>query len=291
MLENAPTNVMLADRDLKIIYMNPASLTTLRKLERFLPVKADDVIGTTIDAFHKNPAYRRQDPQQRQELAGTQQYPDWSGAGGPPRHGDLRQGSQLPRAHGDVAARNRARKTQNKEQARIQSIVENAPTNVMLADRDLKIIYVNDRHRRRGRRAHRRGADQPADPAGGGRDDIPVIAAGGFFDGRGLAAALAYGATGVAMGTRFLLTSESPVADAVKQVYLASRRDRDGGHQPGRRGAAPAVRTDARRAPGRAGRLRGLSARPQRRRRSGRVRAGWPALMRGGPGDAPGHAG
>jgi NAD(P)H-dependent flavin oxidoreductase YrpB (nitropropane dioxygenase family) len=51
---------------------------------------------------------------------------------------------------------------------------------------------------------------------------VPVIAAGGFFDGRGLAAALAYGAAGIAMGTRFLLTSDSPVADAVKQVYLAS---------------------------------------------------------------------
>jgi NAD(P)H-dependent flavin oxidoreductase YrpB (nitropropane dioxygenase family) len=50
--------------------------------------------------------------------------------------------------------------------------------------------------------------------------DIPVVAAGGFFDGRGLVAALAYGAEGVAMGTRFLLTSDSPVADAVKQVYL-----------------------------------------------------------------------
>ena len=52
--------------------------------------------------------------------------------------------------------------------------------------------------------------------------DIPVVAAGGFFDGRGLAAALAYGAAGIAMGTRFLLTSDSPVADVVKQAYLAS---------------------------------------------------------------------
>jgi len=51
--------------------------------------------------------------------------------------------------------------------------------------------------------------------------DIPVIAAGGFFDGRGLVAALAYGAAGVAMGTRFLLTTDSPVGDAVKKLYLS----------------------------------------------------------------------
>ena len=50
--------------------------------------------------------------------------------------------------------------------------------------------------------------------------DIPVVAAGGFYDGRGLAAALAYGAAGIAMGTRFLLTSDSPVPDDVKQFYL-----------------------------------------------------------------------
>jgi NAD(P)H-dependent flavin oxidoreductase YrpB (nitropropane dioxygenase family) len=50
--------------------------------------------------------------------------------------------------------------------------------------------------------------------------DIPVLGAGGFYDGRGLVAALAYGAAGIAMGTRFLLTRESTVPDAVKQVYL-----------------------------------------------------------------------
>lgn len=49
---------------------------------------------------------------------------------------------------------------------------------------------------------------------------IPVIAAGGFFDGRGLVAALAYGAAGIAMGTRFLLTSDSAVPQAVKDFYL-----------------------------------------------------------------------
>jgi len=55
--------------------------------------------------------------------------------------------------------------------------------------------------------------------------DVPVIAAGGFCDGRGLVAALAWGAEGIAMGTRFLLTSDSPVPDAVKRVYLAAGLD------------------------------------------------------------------
>ena len=53
-------------------------------------------------------------------------------------------------------------------------------------------------------------------------DRVQVIAAGGFFDGRGLVAALAYGASGIAMGTRFLLTQESRVPDEVKQVYLGT---------------------------------------------------------------------
>ncbi len=52
------------------------------------------------------------------------------------------------------------------------------------------------------------------------RVQVPVIAAGGFRDGRGLVAALAFGAAGVAMGTRFLLTAESPVPDATKRRYL-----------------------------------------------------------------------
>ena len=50
--------------------------------------------------------------------------------------------------------------------------------------------------------------------------DVPVVAAGGFFSGRGLAGALAYGAAGIAMGTRFLLTAESPVPRATLQRYL-----------------------------------------------------------------------
>lgn len=52
--------------------------------------------------------------------------------------------------------------------------------------------------------------------------EVPVLAAGGFRDGRGLAAALAFGADGIAMGTRFMLTSDSPTPAATKARYLAA---------------------------------------------------------------------
>ena len=73
------------------------------------------------------------------------------------------------------------------------------------------------------------GPTTPAAPQVVDAVDIPVLAAGGFLDGRGLVAALAYGAAGVAMGTRFLLSAESTVPDAV-QAALPRRV----GHRHGR---------------------------------------------------------
>jgi NAD(P)H-dependent flavin oxidoreductase YrpB (nitropropane dioxygenase family) len=61
---------------------------------------------------------------------------------------------------------------------------------------------------------------QVVDVVGG---QVPVVAAGGYFDGRGLVSALAYGASGVAMGTRFLLTSDSAVPEEVKKAYLGTQ--------------------------------------------------------------------
>jgi NAD(P)H-dependent flavin oxidoreductase YrpB (nitropropane dioxygenase family) len=54
---------------------------------------------------------------------------------------------------------------------------------------------------------------------------VPVAAAGGFRDGRGLVAALAFGAEAIAMGTRFLLTAESPVPDVTAARYFAAGVD------------------------------------------------------------------
>ncbi|MDT0575354.1 nitronate monooxygenase [Croceicoccus sp. F390] len=55
--------------------------------------------------------------------------------------------------------------------------------------------------------------------------NVPVVAAGGMSDGRSLAAALAYGACGIAMGTRFLMTKESAPPEQVKQRYVAAGTD------------------------------------------------------------------
>ncbi|OAT81330.1 2-nitropropane dioxygenase [Desulfotomaculum copahuensis] len=56
--------------------------------------------------------------------------------------------------------------------------------------------------------------------------DVPVIAAGGIYDGRGLAAALALGAVGVQMGTRFMCAAECTIHPRVKEMVLKAR-DRD----------------------------------------------------------------
>jgi nitronate monooxygenase len=56
--------------------------------------------------------------------------------------------------------------------------------------------------------------------------EIPLIASGGFGDGRGLVAAMALGAEGMNMGTRFMATKESPVHDKVKELFIKiSERD------------------------------------------------------------------
>lgn len=59
MVENSPINILLADRDLKIVYANPASLKTLKSIEKYLPVRAEEVVGQSVDVFHKQPEYQR----------------------------------------------------------------------------------------------------------------------------------------------------------------------------------------------------------------------------------------
>jgi methyl-accepting chemotaxis protein len=59
MMENSPSNIMFADSDLVLQYLNPASARTLKTLEEYLPVPVDQLVGQCIDMFHKNPQHQR----------------------------------------------------------------------------------------------------------------------------------------------------------------------------------------------------------------------------------------
>ncbi len=55
MVELSPVNIMMADVDGNLIYMNQKSMETLKTLEQYLPDKVENLVGKSIDIFHKNP--------------------------------------------------------------------------------------------------------------------------------------------------------------------------------------------------------------------------------------------
>ena len=59
LLDKMLANVILADSDFRIIYMNEASTQTLQTLEQFLPCRAIEIVGRSIDVFHKHPEHQR----------------------------------------------------------------------------------------------------------------------------------------------------------------------------------------------------------------------------------------
>ncbi len=59
MVESMPIAVMYVDRELVIQYANPASIKLLNQVKHALPIRPEELVGTCIDKFHKNPAYQR----------------------------------------------------------------------------------------------------------------------------------------------------------------------------------------------------------------------------------------
>jgi methyl-accepting chemotaxis protein len=57
--ENSPINIIVANTDLIITYVNPASIQTLRKLQHLLPIPVDKIVGQSVDIFHKRPEHQR----------------------------------------------------------------------------------------------------------------------------------------------------------------------------------------------------------------------------------------
>ncbi|MGB0910829.1 MAG: methyl-accepting chemotaxis protein [Nitrospirales bacterium] len=142
MMENAPVNVLFADKDLRIKYANPASIKTLKTIEQHLPCKVDDLIGQNIDIFHKNPAHQRnllKDPKNLPHRANINVGPEVLDLLVSAIY-DNNQNYLGPMVTWEVVTEKLKNET---EMARVMSMMENAPINVMCADLDLKIQYMN----------------------------------------------------------------------------------------------------------------------------------------------------
>lgn len=142
MLDNMPTNVLLADLDLNLVYMNPASRRQLKLLQDLLPVPVDELIGTNIDVFHDNPA------QQRKLLANPKNLPHRASIKLGAETLDLLV-SAVRNASGEyvgpmVTWEVITEKTRLEAEAvRVQNMMDNIPINVILANRDFELVYMN----------------------------------------------------------------------------------------------------------------------------------------------------
>jgi methyl-accepting chemotaxis protein len=143
MVNVIPTNVMVCDLDdLKIIYINEATRSTLKKIEHVLPVKVDQLLGQSIDIFHKNTAHQRQLLRDPKNL---------------PHRARITIGGEildlLVTAICDQGGRYIAPMLtwslvteQVKAEAqteRLLQMLDNMPINVMMCDNDFNIAYVN----------------------------------------------------------------------------------------------------------------------------------------------------
>jgi methyl-accepting chemotaxis protein len=144
MMENAPVNVIYADKDsFEITYVNPASIKTLKTIEQFLPIRVDEIMGTCIDVFHKNPAHQRKllsDPNNLPHRTSIQVGPEILDLLVSPIF-DEKKNYLGPMVTWDVVTQKL--KNEN-EVARVNSMMENAPVNVIFADiNNFEITYVN----------------------------------------------------------------------------------------------------------------------------------------------------
>ena len=142
MLESAPINVMYADRDLVLQYMNRASTETLNKLEHLLPCKVNEMVGQSIDIYHKNPEPIRRllsDPKNLPHQANIQLGSETLSLLVSPMYND--RGTYLgPMVTWEIVTE---KVKIESEMAQAKNMVENAPINVMYADLDLVLQYMN----------------------------------------------------------------------------------------------------------------------------------------------------
>ena len=141
-MEQAPVNIMFADKDLVIRYLNPASTKTLKSIQQYLPIPAEKMVGQNIDVFHKDPSFQRgllSDPKNLPRKANIQVGPETLDLLVSPV---LDQNNKYLGAMVTWSVITEQLKTAT-EVARVQSMMEQAPVNIMFADKDLVIRYMN----------------------------------------------------------------------------------------------------------------------------------------------------
>lgn len=141
-VENVPINILVADLDLNIKFVNRKSTETLQKLQHLLPIPAERLKGASIDIFHKNPSH------QRKILSSDKNLPHRAVINLGPERLDLLVNAIYSKSGewiGSVLTWDvvtEKLKTQS-DAARLQSMVENAPINILMADRDFKVVFMN----------------------------------------------------------------------------------------------------------------------------------------------------
>ena len=146
MVDTAPSNLMYADRNFVIRYINQKSRETLKRIERLLPVRIDQVVGSSIDVFHKNPFH------QRAILSNERNLPHRATISLGHEKLDLLATAILNQkgeyvgtmVTWDIVTE---KITSDQELARVKSMMDNAPINIMATDLDLKMIYMNPKSR------------------------------------------------------------------------------------------------------------------------------------------------
>ncbi|WP_282611141.1 methyl-accepting chemotaxis protein [Pelagibius sp. Alg239-R121] len=144
MLDLMPVSVMTCDlEEYTITYANKSSLVALKSIEEVLPVKADEIVGQSIDIFHKNPAHQRQllsDPSNLPHQTRITVGGEWLDLNVTALHD--RKGNYVgPMLTWSIITKQVAKE---EETARLLQMLDNMPINVMLADREtLEITYIN----------------------------------------------------------------------------------------------------------------------------------------------------
>jgi methyl-accepting chemotaxis protein len=151
MIENSPNPTMCCDKNLTITYMNSVAIEKLSSLQQYLPVPANQLVGKSIDVFHKHPEHQRRllaDPRNLPHTARIKLGPETLRLqvyAVKDESGDYQGPALAWEIITDQVAAEERERAQAREAARVKAVVDNSPNPQMLLDlKDFRITYAND---------------------------------------------------------------------------------------------------------------------------------------------------